>query len=231
MIEIFGADSPNVIKVLIAMEELGERYERKPLDIMKGEQYTPEFLAISPNNRIPAIIDHNPADGGAPLSLFESGAILLYLADKHGALIPRDARARAEVVAWVMWQMANQGPMVGQAGHFRNYAPQKIPYAIDRYTNETGRLLGVMDRRLADRGYLADDYSIADMATFPWVKLYDNMGHDIANWPHVKRWIETIDARPAVKKALQVLAKRQRKGPMDDKTREMLFGKTQYQKH
>ena len=202
MIEIFGADSPNVIKVLIAMEELGERYERKPLDIMKGEQYTPEFLAISPNNRIPAIIDHNPADGGAPLSLFESGAILLYLADKHGALIPRDARARAEVVAWVMWQMANQGPMVGQAGHFRNYAPQKIPYAIDRYSKEAARIYKVLDTRLAGREYICDEFGVADCASWPWTFFRLHHGIDLKDYPNVQRWYHRMETRPCVMRVM-----------------------------
>ncbi|MCX7355523.1 MAG: glutathione S-transferase N-terminal domain-containing protein [Alphaproteobacteria bacterium] len=229
-LELYTWPTPNGHKIHIMLEECGLPYNVHAVDIGAGDQFKPDFLKISPNNKMPALVDPDGPDGKA-ISLFESGAILMYLAEKTGKFMPKESRGRYLVLQWLMFQMGGIGPMFGQCGHFRRYAPEKIPYAIDRYTNETGRLLGVMDRRLADRGYLADDYSIADMATFPWVKLYDNMGHDIANWPHVKRWIETIDARPAVKKALQVLAKRQRKGPMDDKTREMLFGKTQYQKH
>jgi GST-like protein len=202
MIDVYGGNSPNVIKVLVALEECALDYERLPLDIMKGEQFSPEFLAISPNNRIPAIIDHNPADGGEPLSLFESGAILLYLADKTGMLIPRDARTRAAVIAWVMWQMGGQGPMLGQAHHFRLYTPEKIPYAIERYTKETARLYRVLDTRLADREYLAGDYSIADIACWPWILFRDYHGIELEDYPNVAGWFAQFGARAAVKKAL-----------------------------
>lgn len=202
MIEVFGGDSPNVIKVLIALEELDMAYTRRPLDIMAGEQFTPAFLAISPNNRIPAIVDHAPADGGEPLSCFESGAIILYLADKGGALIPTDARARSSVIAWVMWQMAGQGPMLGQAGHFRNYAPEKIPYGIKRYSDEAARLYRVLDTRLADRDFIAGDFSIADIACWPWLLFRAHHGITLDDYPNVARWFERIRARPSVERAI-----------------------------
>jgi GST-like protein len=222
MIDVYGGKSPNVIKVLIALEECALDYRRLPLDIMKGEQFTPEFLAISPNNRIPAIIDHKPADGGEPLSLFESGAILLYLADKTGMLIPKDARARSAVIAWVMWQMGGQGPMLGQAHHFRLYTPEKIPYAIERYTKEAARLYRVLDTRLADREYLAGAYSIADIACFPWILFRDYHGIDLADYPNVERWFTHIAGRPTVKKALGDFTLPP--APiMDDETKRILF--------
>ncbi len=201
-IEIYGGPSPNVIKVLLACEELGLAYSRTPLDILKGEQFTPEFLAISPNNRIPAIVDHAPRDGGGPLSVFESGAILIYLAEREGRLLPTEARQRAMILQWLIWQMAGQGPMVGQAGHFRNYAPEKLPYAIDRYSNEASRLYRVLDTRLEGREWIADDYSIADIACWPWVIFRDHHGIDLANYPNVARWYAAIDARPAARRAV-----------------------------
>jgi GST-like protein len=201
-IEIYGGASPNVIKVLVACEELGLVYTRTPLDILKGEQFTPAFLAISPNNRIPAIVDHDPRDGRGPLSVFESGAILIYLAEREGKLLPTEPRQRAMVLQWLIWQMAGQGPMVGQAGHFRNYAPEKLPYAIDRYTNEASRLYRVLDTRLAGRAWIAKDYSIADIACWPWVLFRDHHGIDLADYPNVARWYAAIDARPAVRRAV-----------------------------
>lgn len=202
MIEVFGGESPNVIKVLIALEELGMAYERRPLDIMKGEQFTPAFLAISPNNRIPAIIDHAPMDAGAPLSVFESGAILMYLADKGGALLPHDPRARSAVVAWVMWQMGGQGPMAGQAGHFRNYAPERIPYAIKRYSDEIARLYRVLDERLEGREFLTDAFSIADIACWPWIVFRAHHGIALEAYPNVARWFAAIRSRPSVQRAI-----------------------------
>jgi GST-like protein len=201
-IEIYGGPSPNVIKVLVACEELGLAYRRTPLDIMRGEQFTPEFLAISPNNRIPAIVDHDPRDGGGPLSVFESGAILIYLAEREAGLLPTESRARVMVLQWLMWQMAGQGPMVGQAGHFRNYAPEKLPYAIERYSNEASRLYRVLDTRLAGREWIADDYSIADIACWPWVMFRDHHGIQLDNYPNVARWFAAIDTRPAVRRAI-----------------------------
>jgi GST-like protein len=228
-LELYTWPTPNGHKIHIMLEECGLPYNIHAIDIGAGDQFKPEFLKISPNNKMPALVDPD-GPGGQPLSLFESGAILMYLAEKTGKFMPKDARGRYLVLQWLMFQMGGIGPMFGQCNHFRQYAPEKIPYAIDRYTNETARLLGVMDRRLADRGYLADDYSIADMACFPWVRLYGNMGHDIQDWPNVKRWLDAIDARPAVQKGLLVLKESRRQGPMDDRTREMLFGATQYQK-
>jgi GST-like protein len=202
MIEVYGGNTPNVIKVLVALEELGVAYERKPVDIMKGEQFTPEFLAISPNNRVPAIVDTKPADGAGPLSVFESGAILIYLAEKYGALLPAEPRPRSAVIAWVMWQMAGQGPMCGQAGHFRNYAPEKIPYGIDRYSNEVKRLYKVLDLQLKGREFVAGGFSIADCACWPWTIFNVHHGIDLGDYPEVERWRRAIDARPAVRRAL-----------------------------
>ncbi len=201
MIELYGGDTPNVWKPIILLEELGIPYERKPVDILKGEQFEPAFLAISPNNRVPAIVDTEPADGGAPLSVFESGAILLYLADKHGQFIPQNPRGRSAVVEWVMWQMAGQGPMCGQAGHFRNYAPEKIPYGIERYSNEARRLYRVLDTRLDGRDYIAGDYSVADMACWPWIYFRSHHGVDLAEFPNVERWWRAVEARPALVRA------------------------------
>jgi GST-like protein len=202
MIELFGGQTPNVFKPLIALEELGADYRRVPLDILKGEQFTPEYLAISPNNRVPAMVDHDPVDGQGPLSVFESGAILLYLADKHGALIPQDPRGRSAVIEWVMWQMAGQGPMVGQAGHFRNYAPEQIPYAIERYSKEAQRLYRVLDTRLEGREFIAGNYSIADIACWPWIIFRASHGVAIEDFPNIERWYRAIEARPAVRRAL-----------------------------
>ncbi len=222
MIEVFGGDSPNVIKVLVACQELGLAYERKPLDIMRGEQFTPAYLAINPNNKIPAILDHAPADGGAPLPLFESGAILIYLAEKQGALLPTESRRRSEVFAWLMWQMAGQGPMLGQAGHFRNYAPEPNPYGIRRYSDEAARLYGVLDRRLADREFVAGDYSIADIACWPWILFRDHHGISLDDYPNVARWFAQIEARPAVARAIPDF---EAPAPIvpDEETRRILF--------
>lgn len=198
MIEIFGGQTPNVFKPLIALAELEVAYERVPVDISNGEQFKPEFLAISPNNRVPAIVDYDPADGGPPLSVFESGAILLYLADKHNELIPSDARRRNDVIQWVMWQMAGQGPMAGQAGHFLNIAPE-TPYAIKRYSDEINRLYRVLNTRLEGRTFIAGDYSIADIACWPWVFYRDQHGVILDDYPEVKRWFEAVGNRTAVK--------------------------------
>ncbi len=202
MIEVYGGDSPNVIKVLIALEELGMDYARRPLDIMTGEQFTPPFLAISPNNKIPAIVDDAPADGGAPLAVFESGAILLYLAEKAGALLPTEPRARSAVQAWLMWQMAGQGPMLGQAGHFLNFAPEKISYPIERYTREAARLYGVLDARLKGRDHLVDAFSIADIACWPWILFRTHHGISLDGYPEVARWFEAVRRRPSVDRAM-----------------------------
>lgn len=204
MIDLHYWITPNGHKITVALEELAMPYRILPVNILKGEQFNPDFLRIAPNNRIPAIIDHAPADGGASLSLFESGAILHYLADKGGALMPMDARGRSDVLEWVFWQAAGLGPMGGQAGHFLNAAPERIPYAIERYTRETSRLFAVLDKRLSDRDYIAVDYSIADISCYPWIISYARMQQDINDYPNLKRWIATIAARPAVQRAYAV---------------------------
>jgi GST-like protein len=207
MIDLYYWTTPNGHKITIFLEEAGLKYNIKPINIGKGEQFKPDFLAVAPNNRIPAIVDHAPADGGKPISIFESGAILLYLADKTGKFIGKDSgkdlRSRNETLEWLFWQMGGLGPMAGQNNHFSAYAPEKIPYAIDRYRNEVNRLFGVMNKRLADRGYLAGEYSIADMACYPWVLPWERQGQNIEDFPHLKRWLEAIKARPAVIKAYE----------------------------
>jgi GST-like protein len=201
MIDVYYWTTPNGHKITIFLEETGLPYSIKPINIGKGEQFAPEFLKISPNNRIPAIVDHAPADGGAPLSIFESGAILEYLAGKCGKFLPRDVRGRAEVMQWLFWQMGGLGPMLGQNHHFRGYAAEKITYAIERYTKETERLYGVLDERLEDREFVAGEYSIADMACYPWIVPHERQGQKIGDFPHLKRWLDAIAARPAVVRA------------------------------
>jgi GST-like protein len=229
VIELHTWTTPNGYKVSIALEELGLPYEVHPVRIGAGDQFKPEFLAISPNNKIPAIVD-TEGPGGRPLAVFESGAILIYLADKTGRLIPASAEGRVIAVEWLMFQMANVGPMLGQAHHFRSYAPEKLPYAIERYTNEAHRLYGVLDRRLGQVEYLAGEYSIADIATYPWLRFPDRQGVDIDEYPHVARWRDAISARPAVSRGLAVPAKSTHAAPFDAAERENLFGKTQYQR-
>jgi len=204
VIDLYYWQTPNGRKITIALEELELPYKVIPVDIGRGDQFKPEFLAISPNNRMPAIVDHAPADGGPPIPVFESGAILLYLAEKTGKLMPSDVRGKNEVVQWLMWQMGGIGPMFGQAAHFTVYAKEKLPYAIDRYVNESKRLLGVLDTRLADREFVAGAYSIADMASYPWVRSAVERRvtiADTADLPHVARWLAAIGARPAVERA------------------------------
>ncbi|HTZ72153.1 MAG TPA: glutathione S-transferase N-terminal domain-containing protein [Acetobacteraceae bacterium] len=228
MIELFSWPTPNGQKVHIALEELGLPYTVRPVDIGTGEQFNPEFLAINPNHRIPAIVDD---DGpGGRFALFESGAILIYLAEKAGRLIPNDPAARYVCLQWLMFQMSGVGPMFGQANHFANYAPEKIPYAIDRYRNEAMRLLRVLEKRLAEAKFLAGrEYSIADIATYPWVKSAAGTGHiDFDGTPAVKDWLEGVEARPGVERGMAVLADRRRQGPMSDQQREILFGATQH---
>jgi len=229
MIELYSWPTPNGHKVHIMLEETGLPYEVHAVDIGAGAQFDKAFLAISPNNRIPAIVDTESADG-KPLSVFESGAILLYLAEKTGKFLAKDQRGRYEVMQWLMFQMGGIGPMLGQVHHFRAYAPEPIPYAIDRYTKEAGRLYGVVDRRLADRPFIAGGYSIADMAIFPWLRSWERQGVNIADYPNLKRWFDTIAGRPAVERGVQVLSDRSRSGPMDEKQKEVLFGATQYAK-
>ena len=201
MIDLHYWTTPNGHKITIFLEETGLAYGIKPVDINAGEQFNPAFLKISPNNRIPAIVDHGPADDGAPISIFESGAILLYLAEKTGRFLPADLRGRTETMQWLFWQMGGLGPMAGQNHHFALFAPEKIEYAIKRYVDETARLYGVMNERLADREYLAGEYSIADMASFPWIVPYQRQGQNLDEFPNLKRWFDTIRARPAVVQA------------------------------
>lgn len=229
MITVYSWPTPNGHKVHIMLEECGLPYEVVAVDIGAGEQFAPEFLRISPNNKIPAIVDTEGPDGQA-VSLFESGAILLYLAGKTGKLLPKGDRQRYAVLQWLMFQMGGVGPMLGQAHHFRIYAPDKVPYAIQRYTDEAHRLYGVMDRQLADHAYIAGrSYSIADIAIFPWLRSWQNQGIAWADFPHLKAWFDRISARPAVQRGVAVLADR-RKALTDDKAREVLFGAVQYQR-
>ena len=222
-IELYYWPTPNGWKITIMLEELGVPYEVKYVNIGKGEQFEPSFLKIAPNNRMPAIIDPEGPDG-QPISVFESGAILQYLGRKFAKFYPADERQRVEVEQWLFWQMGGLGPMAGQAHHFRQYAPERIPYAVDRYTNEVNRLYGVMNRRLADRDFLAGDYSIADMAALGWVKPYKNQGQDLEDFPHLKRWFETLTSRPAVQRALEVGQEHRRNLAEDKEAQKVLFG-------
>jgi GST-like protein len=224
MIELYYWTTPNGHKITIFLEEAGLPYVLKPIDIGKGEQFAPEFLAISPNNRIPAIVDLDPADGGGPLSVFESGAVLQYLAEKTGRFLPPDLRGRVEVMQWLFWQMGGLGPMAGQNHHFSQYASEKIPYAIDRYVKETERLYGVLDDRLEGRAFIAGDYSIADMACYPWIVPHENQGQRLEDFPNIARWFAAIRERPAVVRAYE-RAKEVRTAPvMDDEAKKVLFG-------
>jgi GST-like protein len=228
MIEVYSWATPNGHKVHIMLEECGLPYRVHGVNIGAGEQFAPEFLAISPNNKIPAITDPDGPDG-EPISLFESGAILLYLASKTGRFLPADTRGRWRTLEWLMFQMGGVGPMLGQTHHFRLYAPEKIPYAIERYSSEARRLYGVMNKRLAQSRYIAGpEYTIADIAIFPWLRNWKNQGIDWNDHPHLKVWFDEIAARPAVVRGVEVLAA-QRQPLTDDKARELLFGKTQYQ--
>ncbi len=229
MIDLYTWPTPNGHKIHIMLEETGLEYTVHPIDISAGDQFEPEFLKISPNNKMPAMVDLD-GPGGKPYSLFESGAILMYLAEKTGKFMPEEIRARYEVIQWLMFQMGGIGPLLGQAHHFRAYAPEKIPYAIDRYTNEANRLYSVLDVRLKDHEYLADEYSIADIATFPWLRSHERQGVDLDQYPNVKRWFEVVADRPAVKRGVEVLADRRRAGPISDEAREVMFGARQYQR-
>jgi GST-like protein len=226
MIDLYYWPTPNGWKISIALEELGLAYGVHPVNIGRGEQFAPEFLAISPNNRIPAIVDNEPADGGAPVSVFESGAILVYLAEKTGKLLPKDLRGRMRALEWTFWQVGGLGPMLGQWNHFARYAPEKLPYAIERYTKESNRLLGVLDRGLAKHAYLAgDEYTIADVASWTWAQGLAGMGQPVDEFPHAKRWLDAVAARPAVQKGkgLTVSAPT---APMDEEAKRVLFGQT-----
>ncbi|MGZ5185001.1 MAG: glutathione binding-like protein [Caldimonas sp.] len=229
MIEVYSWATPNGHKVHIMLEECGLAYRAIPINIGAGDQFSPDFLAISPNNKIPAIVDPDGPDG-APISMFESGAILLYLAAKTGRFLPADVRGRYTTLEWLMFQMGNVGPMLGQAHHFRLYAPEKITYAIERYSNEAKRLYNVIDKRLASRRFIVgEEYTIADIALFPWLRSWRNQGIDLDDYPHLKAWFESIAARPAVQRGVEVLAGL-RKPLQGDKEREVLFGAQQYQR-
>ena len=224
MLELHYWTTPNGHKVTIFLEEAGLPYRLVPVDIGKGEQFAPEFLRISPNNRIPALVDPEPGEAGGPISLFESGAILLYLAEKTGQFIPADRHGRAEVLQWLFWQMGGLGPMAGQNHHFSLYAPERLPYAIERYVKETNRLYGVLDKRLADREFVAGAYSIADMASYPWIVPHQRQGQNLDDFPHLKRWFETIRARPAVERAYAKGAEINTRPTVSDGARKFLFG-------
>jgi GST-like protein len=227
MYDIYFWTTPNGYKVLLLAEEAGLPYTIKPVNIGKGEQFTPEFLKISPNNRMPALVDHEPKSGKGPISVFESGAILLYLAEKIGKFIPNDLEGRVETLQWLFWQMGGLGPMAGQSSHFRNYAPEKIPYAIDRYSKEVNRLYGVLNKRLADRAFVAgDEYTIADMASWPWINP-QQQAQSFDDFPHLKRWKEAIAARPATIRAYEK-GKALNTAPTvgDAASRAVLFGQT-----
>jgi GSH-dependent disulfide-bond oxidoreductase len=224
--EQFGREFLQVSPIML--EECGLRYNVIPVNIAQGEQFKPEFLKISPNNRIPAIVDRAPVDGGAPVPLFESCAILLYLAEKTGQLLSKDLRGRADALQWLFWQAAGLGPMAGQNHHFSQYASEKLPYAIDRYVKETSRLYAVLDKRLADREFIAGSYSIADIASYPWIVPYQRQGQDLANFPNLKRWLKAIESRPATVRAYAKVAEvnPNTHAVMDEQARKILFGQT-----
>jgi GST-like protein len=226
MIDLYYWPTPNGHKITMFLEETGLAYRIVPVNIGTGAQFEPSFLAIAPNNRMPAIVDHEPAGGGAPLSLFESGAILLYLAEKSGRLLPQDLRGRAEVTQWLFWQMAGLGPMAGQNHHFNRYAPQQIPYAIERYVKETNRLYGVLNHRLADRSFVAGDYSIADIAAYPWIVPYEAQGQRLEDFPHLKRWFTAIHDRPATLRAYAKGAAISTQTTLTEEAKRILFGQT-----
>ncbi len=227
MIDLYYWATPNGHKITVFLEETGVEYRIVPVDISAGDQFKPEFLAFSPNNRMPAIIDHAPADGGEPVTVFESGAILVYLAEKTGRFLPADLRGRKSVLEWLFWQMGGLGPMAGQNHHFALYAPEKLPYAITRYVNETNRLYGVLDRRLKGRAFIVDDYSIADMACYPWIVPHKRQGQNLDDFPDLKRWFQAIAERPATQRAYGLT------GPWNDRSsavteagKQILFGQT-----
>ena len=225
MIDLYYWTTPNGHKITLFLEESGLPYRVHPVNIGRGEQFAPDFLRIAPNNRIPAIVDQAPAEGGAPLSVFESGAILLYLADKTGRFIPQDLRGRNEALQWLFWQMGGLGPMAGQNHHFTQYAPEPVPYAIDRYVKETARLYGVLDKHLADgRDYIAGDYSIADMACYPWIVPHERQRQDLADFPHLRAWFERIQARPATGRAYALAQTINTAPTVDEAAKKILFG-------
>ena len=228
MIDLYYWTTPNGHKLTMALEEMGLPYTIKPVDISKGDQFKPEFLAISPNNRIPAIVDHDPKGGGAPVSVFESGAILIYLAEKSGQFMPADLRGRYQVLEWLMWQMGGLGPMAGQNHHFVQYAPEKIPYAMERYIKETNRLYGVLNKQLGTSEFVAGAYSIADMAAYPWIVPWKRQNQNLDDFPNLRRWFDAIRARPATVRAY---AKAEEVNPankptVSEESRAILFGQT-----
>lgn len=226
MIELHYWTTPNGHKVLIALEEMGLRYEIVPINISKGDQFHPAFLKISPNNRIPAIVDTAPADSLAPLAIFESGAILEYLADKTGQLLDHRPRNRFEALQWLYWQVGGLGPMAGQNHHFSHYSPERIPYATARYMQETNRLYGVLDRRLDDREYVAGEYSIADIACYPWIRMHERQSQSLSEFPNVARWMSALSARPAIVRTYEIAARINTAPTVTDEARSHLFGQT-----
>lgn len=225
MIDLYYWTTPNGHKITMFLEETGLPYRIVPVNISKGEQFAPDFLRISPNNRMPAIVDHEP-EGGEPISIFESGAILLYLADKTGQFIPSDLRGRVEALQWLFWQMGGLGPMAGQNHHFSQYAPEKIPYAIDRYVNETNRLYGVLNKRLARREFVAGAYSIADMASYPWIVPWRRQGQNLDDFPHLRRWFDAIRQRPATSRAYAKAEEVNTQPTVSEEAKAVLFGQT-----
>lgn len=230
MIDFYSWPTPNGQKISIMLEETGLPYQAHAIDIGRGEQFKPEFLKISPNNKIPAIRDRE-GPGSKPYALFESGAILIYLAEKSGQFLPKHARGYFDAIQWVMFQMGSIGPMLGQAHHFRLYAPEKIGYAVDRYTNEASRLYRVLDKRLGEAEYLAGELSIADFASYPWIAPYERQGQSLERFPNLKRWFETLKSRPKLRKGFEVLSEKRRQGPMDEESKRILFGAEQYRAH
>jgi GSH-dependent disulfide-bond oxidoreductase len=226
MIDLHYWPTPNGHKITMFLEETALPYRLVPVNIGQGEQFRPEFLAISPNNRMPAIVDHSPTGGGAPISVFESGAILLYLAQKTEQFIPPGVRESVEVIEWLFWQAAGLGPMAGQNHHFSRYAPEQIPYAIERYVKETNRLYGVLNKRLAARDFVAGDYSIADMAAYPWVVPHEAQGQKLADFPHLQRWFDAIKSRPATVRAYDLAKSFDTNPVMTEERRKILFGQT-----
>jgi GST-like protein len=227
MIDFYYWPTPNGHKITLFLEEAGLNYRIIPVNIGKGEQFAPDYLKISPNNKMPAIVDHAPADGGAPISAFESGAILVYLAEKTGKLMPTDLRGRIEALEWLCWQVSGLGPMAGQNHHFSVYAPERIPYATERYVKETNRLYGVLDRRLEGRAFiLGDDYSVADIAAYPWVVPWKTQQQDLDTFPNIKRWLAAIAERPATVRAYAKGEPYASKQPMSDEAKKVLFGQT-----
>ncbi len=228
-IDLYAWPTPNAYKISIFLEEAGVPYRVLPVDIGRGDQFAPDFLAISPNNRMPAIVDPE-GPGATPISVFESGAILVYLAEKVGQFLPADARSRVRVLEWLFWQMAGVGPMIGQAGHFVRYAPEKIPYAIERYTNEAKRLTQVLDRQLGGHDFVAGDYSIADMAIYPWMHLAAKAYVTLGEYPNVDRWLRALAARPGVARGMAIMQEQRIRRPLTDEERAMLFGKAQLER-